>query len=200
MFDITNQKILHRSYGVGYIEKQNINAGNTYIWVRFDSLDEEKGAVRFRYPDSFADFLQFEDTSLQQKALEEIKREREQKKKEEGNKKKEIVRRKDTARTPPQKIARDIQISNKKNMAYKDWETIFPEYVIIQLEGFMYTAHNDSAEALNDVLDYELFTDTYDRLTTGGPDGAKIGFALENSNYKYIVVEYGQIVDRFDGR
>ena len=77
MFELNNQKVIHKLYGIGYIEKQDESSGNTYIWVRFDALGKEKDAIRFRYPDSFSDFIQFEDFSLQQKALEDFRKERE---------------------------------------------------------------------------------------------------------------------------
>ena len=62
----------------------------------------------------------------------------------------------------------------------------------------MYQAHNESAEVLNQVLDYELMTDIANRVTTGGPDASIIASALEHAKCSYIIVENEQIIDQFN--
>lgn len=182
---IVNQTVKHKTLGNGRITEYV----NGYINAEFPS-----GIKRFKYPDSFESFLQFESEELQNEAASELKTSRE-------SKQKSIpvpVKRNPTPvqkRTP--KIPRDHRFDR---MRYKEWEKMLPDYVIIQKEGFMYTAHNKSAETLSDVLGYEIITDGYGRVTTGGPDSAKIGFALESLNFKYIIIEDHQIVDQFDGK
>lgn len=85
-----------------------------------------------------------------------------------------------------------------RNVKYSDWEDEFPGYVIIQKEGYFYSAHNSSAVALNQVLDYKIFIDNYGRETTGGPSLEKIEAALEHHGIKYVVIEDKSIISSFD--
>ena len=63
----------------------------------------------------------------------------------------------------------------KNRPTYKDFERQFPDYIILQKEGFMYTAHGRSAEAFGFLMDYKV-VESYDdgRAFTGGPDPDKI--------------------------
>lgn len=198
MKEIVNEIVLHKKYGIGTIEAKD---ENNYIWVRFANAEPGRDRIRFLYPDAFETFLSFGDQQLQSQAIILLKEKRREKEIEDERKKteREAINNKTLKPIKTKPKPQPTTRRSTERMTYKDWESHYPGYVIIQKEGFMYTAHNESAEALNEVLDYELFTDTYERITTGGPDGAKIGFALEASNYKYVIVEYGEIVDKYDG-
>ena len=83
-----------------------------------------------------------------------------------------------------------IAMSNR----YRNLEEQFPNFVILQKEGFMYTARGESADILRDILGYEIVEPDFGRRRfTGGPDIIKIENALENFGYNYIVSESGEI-------
>ena len=88
----------------------------------------------------------------------------------------------------------------KKEPTYKDFEKQFPEYIILQKEGFMYTAHGPSAEAFGYAMDYKVVTSDDGRAFTGGPDANKISQVLKANNISFIIIEDHKIVDGNSGR
>ena len=83
---------------------------------------------------------------------------------------------------------------------YRDFEKQFPDYIILQKEGFMYTAHGKSAKAFAYAMDYKLVEDRDGVSFTGGPDPAKIGNVLQAQDLSFIIVENHRIVDGHSGR
>ena len=186
---LINQEVIHITLGRGII----VDYGNGIIKVAFPSKE-----MKFQYPAGFEKYLKFADQDMQNAAMIDLHKECEEKRLKQEAKLKEL-----TSITKPvhaQKEKRKVSRNYSKGIKYKDWETLYPNHVIIQKEGFMYQAHNESAEKLSDVLGYELMTDIADRVTTGGPDPGKIGFALENANCSYIIIEDEQIIDQFDAK
>lgn len=82
---------------------------------------------------------------------------------------------------------------------YARYEKDFPRHAIIMKEGYFYSAHNNSALVLNRVLDYALGKDAFGRLSTGCPVYEKIANALQEEGVSFILVESGELVERFDG-
>jgi len=62
-----NEKISHKTFGLGTITLVEDN----YIHVVFDNQDY--GEKIFNYPESFGNFLKFENKTLQTKAIAELK-------------------------------------------------------------------------------------------------------------------------------
>lgn len=98
------------------------------------------------------------------------------------------------------KMLNNAFLVKKSNLTYSKFEELYPEHVIIMKEGCFYSAHNASAQVLNRELEYKLAEDIFGRLTTGGPDIDKITRILTEENYSYIVIEAGEITQRYDGR
>lgn len=90
--------------------------------------------------------------------------------------------------------------SKPKMSFYKTLEKLFPDYLILQKEGFMYTAHGLSAEALGVIMEYTVVESNDGRAITGGPDIDKIMGYLRADDYNFIVGEKGEIVDGHSGR
>lgn len=88
----------------------------------------------------------------------------------------------------------------KKIPTYRDFERQFPDYIIIQKEGFMYQAHHKSADAFGYAMDYEVVKDKDGNSFTGGPDAIKIEAVLNSLDYNYIIVEDHKIVAGHSGR
>ncbi|MBP7332468.1 MAG: hypothetical protein KBA08_09230 [Firmicutes bacterium] len=93
-----------------------------------------------------------------------------------------------------------VFLVKKSNSVYSRYEDQYPKHVIIMKEGFFYSAHNASAQVLNRELEYKLAEDMFDRLSTGGPDIDKITGILTAEDYSFIVVEAGEITQKYDGR
>jgi len=83
---------------------------------------------------------------------------------------------------------------------YRDFENQFPNYIILQKEGFMYTAHGRSAEVFAYAMDYKLVKTDEGLTFTGGPDPDKIARVLKAQDYNFIIVENHRIVDGHSGR
>ena len=66
MEKMLNEKVENRKYGVGTI----VDIIDNKITVRFEGLEEGK---IFKYPDAFDGFLKFENKTLEEKALKDIK-------------------------------------------------------------------------------------------------------------------------------
>ncbi len=88
----------------------------------------------------------------------------------------------------------------KKQPTYRDFERQFPEYIILQKEGFMYTAHGRSAEAFGFAMDYKVVKSDDGRSFTGGPDEEKICRVLTEQDLSFIVIEDHKIVDGHSGQ
>ena len=87
-----------------------------------------------------------------------------------------------------------------KKPTYRDYEKQFPEYIILQKEGFMYTAHGPSAEAFGYAMDYKVVESDDGRAFTGGPDVTKIVRVLKAADLSFLVIEDHRIVDGHSGR
>lgn len=83
---------------------------------------------------------------------------------------------------------------------YRQLEHQFPNYIIIQKEGCFYSAHHKSAQALSQIMDYELGKDYTGNFVTGGPDSAKICAQLELDDYNFLLVENGKIIYGHSGK
>ncbi len=88
----------------------------------------------------------------------------------------------------------------KKQPTYQDFEKQFPEYIVLQKEGFMYTAHGPSAEVFGYAMDYKVVTSNDGRPFTGGPDAEKIERVLNSLDLNYIIIENHKIVNGHSGR
>jgi hypothetical protein len=66
MEKMLNEKVENKKYGVGTI----VDIIDNKITVRFEGLEEEK---IFKYPDAFDGFLKFENKTLEEKSLKDIK-------------------------------------------------------------------------------------------------------------------------------
>ena len=186
---LLNQIVIHPAFGRGQI----INYKDGKLRVVFGS-DEKV----FLYPEAFEKFLTFDDLKMQDVALSELQQKKEAERIEQ-EKKKKAIESFYTVQKPKKQKSTPVK-KNYSGIKYKDWEEMYPNHVIIQKEGFMYSAHNESAEIIAEVLDYKLMTDIAGRITTGGPDSSKIGFALEKANHSYIIIEDEQIIDQFDAQ
>lgn len=186
--ELVSQTVYHELFGKGIIK--NITDSNVEVSFKND-------VKRFIYPDAFEKFLTLDDIEYQKFTINQLEEKKQLKANNDSQIKKtdSFIQRKKLC-----SISNDIKQKRRPRYTYTDWELEFPDYVIIQKEGFMYTAHNKSAEILNYVLDYELFIDEYGRQTTGGPDSAKIALALENYQYSYLIIVDRQIVDGIIGK
>ena len=88
----------------------------------------------------------------------------------------------------------------RKPPTYKDFETQFPDYIIIQKSGCFYEAYGRSAEIVSRELEYKLYKNYYGKLTAGGPDCDKIMRILRAEDYSFLIVEDNKIVDGHSGR
>ena len=84
--------------------------------------------------------------------------------------------------------------SNKKGPSYRDYEEKYPGCIIIQKEGYFYSAHNDSAVELGEIMGYRTGTDRWGRVSTGSPKVEDIIDTLTKLKRKFIVIEKGVIV------
>lgn len=96
------------------------------------------------------------------------------------------------------KLRRTYAKREKGGGLYKQYEESFPHHAIVMREGYIYTVHNRSAVVLNETMDYNLFVDNLDRLTTGGPDYEKIARTLRDDGLSFIILDQGEIVDQND--
>ncbi len=88
----------------------------------------------------------------------------------------------------------------RKIPTYKDFEKQFPDYIILQKERFMYTAHGKSAEAFGYLLDYKVVQDEDGLAFTGGPDAIKISDVLKANDVNFLIIEDHKIVEGHSGR
>lgn len=83
---------------------------------------------------------------------------------------------------------------------YRWMEQHFPNHIIIQKEGYFYSAHHNSAEALSAIMDYRLGRDINGYRITGGPDLNRICSVLENEDVSFLIVEHGRVTYGHHGR
>ncbi|MDC7280010.1 hypothetical protein NXH64_10915 [Butyrivibrio fibrisolvens] len=95
-------------------------------------------------------------------------------------------------------LLKKVNLSPGKSM-YTEMEEAYPNHVIIQLERYMYCAHNRSAFVLNQLLEYRLIIDRLGRPTTGGPDYDKISNVLKAAGVSFLCVSKGELVEVFNG-
>ena len=89
--------------------------------------------------------------------------------------------------------------NKKKGGIYQKYENTYPEHIIIMKEGYFYSAHNNSAIHLAQIMGYSVMQDFWGRNTTGGPNIDKIRQTLNNTNYSFIIVEKDFITFKKDG-
>lgn len=80
-----------------------------------------------------------------------------------------------------------------RKVTYKKYEEEYPGYIIVKKEGYFYSAHNDSAVKLAEIMGYRTGTDAWGRISTGSPSVDKIKETLVSKNCKFIIVENGEI-------
>lgn len=78
---------------------------------------------------------------------------------------------------------------------YFDWVYEFPKFVIIRKEGYYYSARNESAEVLHDLLGFRLGIQGTS-VVTGCPVVEPIIEALAAAETNYIVIEDNEIVHK----
>ncbi len=88
----------------------------------------------------------------------------------------------------------------KKTPTYRDFEKQFPDYIILQKEGFMYTAHGNSAKVFAYAMDYKLVEPEDGLEFTGGPDPEKIANVLKAQDLSFLIVEDHKIINGHSGR
>lgn len=83
---------------------------------------------------------------------------------------------------------------------YNQWAIEYPNYVVLRKEGYYYTARNESAQVLHDLLGYKLGI-SGQNLMTGSPVLQPVVDALVFNKINYIVIEDGEIIDKqeFEG-
>ena len=91
-------------------------------------------------------------------------------------------------------------MKKKKESVYKWFEEHFPEHLIIQKEGFMYSVHGLSANALGTIMEYKIVESFDGRAFTGGPDIEKIMNVLKAEDFSFLVIEKGKPVSGHTGR
>ena len=98
------------------------------------------------------------------------------------------------------KKLRKVYLNKRSNSIYRKYEGLYSGHVIIMKEGCFYSSHNNSAQVINRELGYKLAEDIFGRITTGGPDLDKITKGLTKEGYSFVVVEDGEITQKYDGQ
>jgi len=86
-----------------------------------------------------------------------------------------------------------------KKKKYNDFETEYPEHLVIEHAGYFYSAYNSSAEVLANVMNYKLGTNYQGIKVTGGPSLDKIVATLLQEKIRFIVIEDGEIIEQSEG-
>lgn len=89
--------------------------------------------------------------------------------------------------------------NKRKGGIYQKYENTYPEHIVIMKEGYFYSAHNNSAIQLAQIMGYSVMPDFWGRNTTGGPNIDKIRQTLNNTNYNFIIVENDCVTFKKDG-
>lgn len=84
---------------------------------------------------------------------------------------------------------------------YTEWENEYPEHVIVRKENFFYTARNESAKVIHNILGYKLLRDKKNNIKVGGPKKNTIVEGLASNKINYIIIENSKIVQKeeFEG-
>ena len=76
----------------------------------------------------------------------------------------------------------------------------YPEHIVIVKMGYFYTAYNESAEIMGQVLGYKVAYMSGHTPTTGGPDLSIIAERLRAAGLSYVAFNGEIIEDRYDGK
>ena len=76
----------------------------------------------------------------------------------------------------------------------------YPEHIIIVKMGLFYSAFNESAEILGQIMDYKVSYMSGHTPITGGPDLCVIAEKLQAAKLSYIVFNNNEIEDKYDGK
>ena len=87
---------------------------------------------------------------------------------------------------------KELYMGNK----YFDWVRLFPNYVVVRKEGCYYSARNESAQILHEILGYKLGTIGTGTLITGCPIVEPIVEALVCNKINFIIIENNEITDK----
>ncbi len=79
--------------------------------------------------------------------------------------------------------------------SYFNWVRKFPRHVVIRKEGYYYSARNESAEILHDLLKYCLGNQGENTVITGCPVVEPIINALEKAQLNYVIIENNEIIE-----
>ncbi len=79
---------------------------------------------------------------------------------------------------------------------YFDWTNLFPNHVVVRKEGYYYSARNESAQVLHEILGYKLGTIGTNTLITGCPIVEPIVEALVCNKINFIIIENNEITDK----
>ncbi len=88
---------------------------------------------------------------------------------------------------------------SKRGMYRKHCEE-YPAHIVIVKSGYFYTAYNESAEILGQVMGYKVSLLSGHTPTTGGPDLCSIAERLRAAGLSYIAFNSEVIEDRYDGK
>lgn len=89
------------------------------------------------------------------------------------------------------------KVSNKG--IYKRLCEEYPEHLVIIKAGYFYSAFNESAEVISQVLGYRLGLSSGHHPSTGSSDLKGMADGLRSANLSYVVYTDGRIEDKFDG-
>ena len=78
-------------------------------------------------------------------------------------------------------------------MTYKQLYALFPDYVVLMTNRYMYEAKDRCARVLSYLMDYKLTQNKDGTIICAGPDKDKMMAVLRAHHVNYIVSEFGKI-------
>lgn len=185
--------VTHAKFGTGTVKDVSEDGKNVMLLVDFSEKE-----AKFVFPDCFDKYLSSNDNVV--RAL--IRQAREKKKETAKPVLVHVPPKKSPINTPAIVVS-DSAIPNNgrrpKGGWYRYYEEHFPGYVVLQEEGFMYTARGKSADVLHELLGYEIVYPENYRYFTGGPDINKITERLQYYDTCYIVISGGKLIEEYKG-
>ena len=76
----------------------------------------------------------------------------------------------------------------------------YPDRIVIVKTGYFYSAYNECAEILGQVMGYKVAYLSGRTPTTGGPDLGIIADRLQSKDLSYIVFNGDEIEEKYDGK
>ena len=76
---------------------------------------------------------------------------------------------------------------------YKQLYALFPEYIILMTDHFMYQAKDNGAKVMSYLLEYKLMRKKDGTFICAGPDKEKIASVFKAHHVNYLISEFGEI-------